>query len=32
MREHNERTFKLSQYRNYYNRPEQLVEELYLNK
>ena len=32
VRELNQRTFKLHQYRLYYGRPEQLVEELYINK
>ena len=31
MREVNEKTFHLSSYRNYYNRPEKLVEDLYIN-
>jgi CTD small phosphatase-like protein 2 len=32
VRDLNQRTFKLHQYRHYYGRPEQLVEDLYINK
>ena len=32
VREVNERTFKLTKYRNYYAKPEKLVEDLYINQ
>lgn len=32
VRETNEKTFKLNEYKYYYGKPEKLVEELYLNK
>jgi hypothetical protein len=32
VREANSKIFKLGQYKHYYNQPEKLVEELYLNQ